>query len=454
MADFIASERESEYWGRNPYDREQFMAASALDFAIPSTWANYEETAAQGRRAMDLEERIAATLDPQEKKVLRSELAALKKEVKPLLKEAEAWREDVIVIDEARINTILEKAKSLGLRAETYNQSVYHGTPHRFDRFDLSKIGSGEGAQAYGWGLYFAGDRDISEWYRRKLSKSQQKVTLDGQELTQYDNNPARGYLYTLLDSNSFDTDKTISDLEERIRAIEEWNARPGVATYAREMNQQHAVVAQQALDFLRNGVLDVQRSKGQLFKVDIPESDVLLDYASPLSEQPETVRTAIERAARELGLTMTDQELKTLLEDIMDQHEGHFADVTEMEEALPLIDDLIEQTHDEIGKYVRTGEFGQDLYEQVMHLLQEMRTEYKVGSTTLQNFLRDYTHMADFIATGGSDISGYNVYLAISNVLGSDKAASEYLNSLGIPGLRYLDANSRGGGKESYQLS
>src|SRR5690606_21348765 len=30
---------------------------------------------------------------------------------------------------------------------------AYHGTPHKVDRFSTDKIGTGEGAQAYGWGL-------------------------------------------------------------------------------------------------------------------------------------------------------------------------------------------------------------------------------------------------------------------------------------------------------------
>jgi hypothetical protein len=33
---------------------------------------------------------------------------------------------------------------------------AYHGSPYRFDRFDISKIGTGEGSQAFGHGLYFA----------------------------------------------------------------------------------------------------------------------------------------------------------------------------------------------------------------------------------------------------------------------------------------------------------
>ena len=43
----------------------------------------------------------------------------------------------------------------LGIRA-------YHGSPHDFDAFDLSKIGTGEGAQVYGHGLYFAENPAVS----------------------------------------------------------------------------------------------------------------------------------------------------------------------------------------------------------------------------------------------------------------------------------------------------
>lgn len=33
-------------------------------------------------------------------------------------------------------------------------QIVYHGSGAKFDRFDHSFMGTGEGAQAYGWGTY------------------------------------------------------------------------------------------------------------------------------------------------------------------------------------------------------------------------------------------------------------------------------------------------------------
>jgi hypothetical protein len=47
---------------------------------------------------------------------------------------------------------------------------VYHGSPHVFDKADSSKIGTGEGAQAYGHGLYWAESPGVADSYRKALS--------------------------------------------------------------------------------------------------------------------------------------------------------------------------------------------------------------------------------------------------------------------------------------------
>ena len=61
----------------------------------------------------------------------------------------------------------MKDATGMGIRA-------YHGSPHDFDKFDLSKIGTGEGAQAYGRGLYFAEHEGVAKGYRDKLSDAGQ----------------------------------------------------------------------------------------------------------------------------------------------------------------------------------------------------------------------------------------------------------------------------------------
>ena len=53
--------------------------------------------------------------------------------------------------------------KPAGIRA-------YHGSPHNFDRFSMDKIGTGEGGQAFGHGLYFAEHEDVAKSYRDTLA--------------------------------------------------------------------------------------------------------------------------------------------------------------------------------------------------------------------------------------------------------------------------------------------
>ena len=48
--------------------------------------------------------------------------------------------------------------------------TVWHGSPHKFDKFDFSKIGTGEGAQAYGHGLYLADSAEVAGGYKAALN--------------------------------------------------------------------------------------------------------------------------------------------------------------------------------------------------------------------------------------------------------------------------------------------
>lgn len=60
-------------------------------------------------------------------------------------------------------------------------QTFYHASPHDFDKFDSSKIGTGEGAQAYGHGLYVAENPDVAREYRKDFQKRNGKaITYEG----------------------------------------------------------------------------------------------------------------------------------------------------------------------------------------------------------------------------------------------------------------------------------
>lgn len=54
-----------------------------------------------------------------------------------------------------------------------------HGTPHDFSKFELEKIGTGEGAQAFGYGLYFTDGSKIAEQYAKKLSEDKTGIVYE-----------------------------------------------------------------------------------------------------------------------------------------------------------------------------------------------------------------------------------------------------------------------------------
>ncbi|MCL2661226.1 MAG: hypothetical protein FWD64_12030, partial [Acidobacteriaceae bacterium] len=158
-----------------------------------------------------------------------------------------------------------------GAKAATniLHQPAYHGSPYRFDKFSLEHIGRGEGNQSYGWGLYFAGDRGVSEGYRNLREK---QITYDGRVLEDYE--PEKYAAEALLENNGNKTDA--------IRNI-------------------HKFALERNFDIVRRAIQKMDYSKvkrgGQLYRVDIPEDNKLLDWDKPLSEQPEAVREALKQA-------------------------------------------------------------------------------------------------------------------------------------------------------------
>ena len=67
--------------------------------------------------------------------------------------------------------------------------TAWHGSPHKFDKFSLDKIGTGEGAQAYGHGLYLSEAPDVAQTYKqsadwRQKTMDQMKYLVDGAEVS------------------------------------------------------------------------------------------------------------------------------------------------------------------------------------------------------------------------------------------------------------------------------
>ena len=63
-----------------------------------------------------------------------------------------------------------------------FQVDAFHGSPYEFDKFTTQKIGTGEGAQAFGWGLYFTDLESIAKGYADKLAKAKYDAKSFGEE--------------------------------------------------------------------------------------------------------------------------------------------------------------------------------------------------------------------------------------------------------------------------------
>ncbi len=167
--------------------------------------------------------------------------------------------------------------------AERYNQIAYHGTPHRFDNFSLEAIGTGEGHQAHGWGLYFAGNRGVSEGYREQLRDSTTGNLMADQliSMTESADTPPSG-------------EQFLADVREIIKKLENLGGAETLLAEYREAYELLSVLHNE------NKLVLGKARLGQVFRVNIPESDVLIDEDLPFSEQPQKVQEALLKLSKE----------------------------------------------------------------------------------------------------------------------------------------------------------
>jgi hypothetical protein len=246
---------------------------------------------------------------------------------------------------------------------QTYFQQVFHGGPTKgIDRMSLDFVGTGEGYQSYGHGLYLAEERDTAEDYRISVSSRHgvipNVVLPNGERISFASPALERKLEETGINERYPETAATIAwainNGSKTLRAAENL-----LSFEASRLERDGRLEDAQRYGDARNALYELERNGlkeaeiGQLYKVEIPDNDVLLDYDKPLSEQPEKVREAIYNAG------------------------------------------LVEP---------------------------------------------------------GVSFDGGELYQHLAKMRGQ-RAASEYLNSLGIPGLRYLDGNSRSKGEGTHNF-
>ena len=176
---------------------------------------------------------------------------------------------------------------------------AFHGSGADFDEFRLEMIGTGEGAQAYGYGLYFTDSEDIAKFYRDTISNETAKIPYGSTEDAAQavpDNVP-------FLDVDGFRS-YLMGDAEEVLDSVltkQYAGENPGqeIIDFNLQILRKAGVLNVKMPDGTTTSLLmnqsgdqftltPVKKQTGKMYKVGLaPKPDELLDYDLPLSQQP-----------------------------------------------------------------------------------------------------------------------------------------------------------------------
>jgi hypothetical protein len=168
-----------------------------------------------------------------------------------------------------------------GLMAEGYNPmglTVFHGSPAKFNKFDRTKIGSGEGAQAYGYGHYVAESPDVARRYQMGLTQAK------GEEVL-YKNKPLTD-LYSQIENKSMKLSGKAADIEnQKLQMVEHMmldKPPQELIPYAKETGFDQSVI-----DWLEKDVAKNTQIPGAFYEIDLPDEQIarMLDWNKPLSQ-------------------------------------------------------------------------------------------------------------------------------------------------------------------------
>lgn len=186
-------------------------------------------------------------------------------------------------IAERAVPRVMERgglpAEMLGAMAQGTQSpaTVYHGSPHRFQRFDASKIGTGEGAQAYGHGLYLAQSKDVADSYRIGLSYNPDEMRIGGKQINE---------VYQAIERGAARKNPAQAQADyEKLEVLERlmMNEMPDdIADYVTRL-------APETQQWFNKTVRPSFQTYGNLYQVDLPDAQIarMIDWDKPLSQQP-----------------------------------------------------------------------------------------------------------------------------------------------------------------------
>lgn len=170
-----------------------------------------------------------------------------------------------------------------------YFQSAFAGSRVDYDEPSLEAIGTGEGAQVHGWGLYYALNRDVAEQYRTEFMRNYESATDYVNKQKEY---------YTGIRKYA---QEQVKFLQENKKPDEIYFGDETVAQAIKRLTEAQKLHTKRLQEL---NAIDVNKPLGQVHEVDIPENPYLLDEQKSFSEQSDIVKKGIIDTLNSMNLS------------------------------------------------------------------------------------------------------------------------------------------------------
>jgi len=286
---------------------------------------------------------------------------------------------------------------------------AFHGSGADFDEFSLDKIGTGEGSQVFGHGLYFTDTEGIAKFYKDAMRQERNFLHLDGKMLdsvyTADNEEKFIDYLNNNFSGSNYDDALVVLDnLGQGIGSINDANlvAESSFSPKQTEIYKQ-----------IRKDLYVPDLPEGSMYKVALsPKPEELLDFDNLLKDQPKTTQSKIQKIIDILPFnkpSINSETGSTFQAEVVSQVESSIKNIVTYR------------------IMVMNGKMSENVFNKKMQ----------------QNPFESLVYKKIFT-------QGQNQGLGVDPQSKSPKIASQIMNEFGIKGIKYLDNSTRNtfGGK------
>jgi hypothetical protein len=285
---------------------------------------------------------------------------------------------------------------------------TYHASPYQFSKFDPTKVGTGEGAQSYGVGAGYVAQnpRVANEYFKQFTDVEQIPLMYKGKRVDTPWNDEISQRWADVIEKNKFNQEQ-IEDFQGVLGNLSQVNTMQDVPNVLRGLSKPQLSIYNK---YVKPELTKPDKLEAYMYKVDVKDEILpnMLDWDKPLTEQPKQIRNMVSGMAKETPIW---QDYVSTIK--------------------PSTKKLAEQML--LGEVPTTGIESAKYWKKLEKLDPGANHNaiwdslYDVGITKNENL-----------------ISGSELYNELSRQLGSAKKASDFMESKGITGIKYLDAFSR----------